>query len=77
MATMLTGQGIVDPAGDQHLTAVLVDFFEARMVGCQSQARPLPVLGRGTVTETASILTWEGFRFASVQHYSKMCNSQK
>jgi len=29
---MLAGQGIVDPAGEQHLTSVLVDFFEARMV---------------------------------------------
>ena len=32
VATMLKGQGIVDPAGDQHLTSVLVEFFEARMV---------------------------------------------
>ena len=32
MASMLVGQGIVDPAGEQHLTSVLVDFFEARMV---------------------------------------------
>ena len=32
VASMLVGQGIVDPAGEQHLTSVIVEFFEARMV---------------------------------------------
>ena len=32
VASMLAGQGIVDPAGEQHLTSVIVEFFETRMV---------------------------------------------
>ena len=32
VASMLTGQGIVDPLGEQHMTSVIVAFFEARMV---------------------------------------------
>ena len=32
VASMLVGQGIMDPAGEQHLTSVIVDFFESRMV---------------------------------------------
>lgn len=47
VASMLVGQGIVDPAGEQHLTSVLVDFFEARMVR-------LPVMTPGLLGVTSA-----------------------
>ena len=37
VASMLVGQGIVDPAGEQHLTSVIVEFFEARMVSVSQE----------------------------------------